>query len=244
MPSGPGETLLAVVLQDLVFFVLTVGFFWVGVYLLRRVLGSPTSYSLAPLGFQRPRGGYLAGATLGFWVGVVAIGASLVITPLSTYVLEQLGYSTESRVQGPFMEGLSGWIGKDPGTAIPAIIAVVIFFGPAIEELVFRGAIFGGLYRLSLFFSRKLGSKTDTVRKGTGEKVSFVLSALFSSVPFALAHLEPVALPMLLILAVGLCTLYRRTGSLLPTLVAHATFNSFAVLLIILSGLRVLPLPV
>jgi uncharacterized protein len=241
--SGPGETLLAVVLQDLVFFVLTVGFFWLGVYLSRRILGSPTGYSLASLGFSRPTGGYTAGAILGFWVGCVAIGVSLVITPLTSHVFEELGYPTESKVQGPFMEGLAGWIGKDPGTAIPAIIAVVIFFGPAIEELVFRGAIFGGLYRLCLFFSRKLGVKAGVARKETGEKVSFALAALVSSVPFALAHLEPVALPMLLILAVSLCALYRRTGSLLPNLVAHATFNSFAVLLIILSGLRVLPLP-
>jgi membrane protease YdiL (CAAX protease family) len=172
----------------------------------------------------------------------VAVGASLVITPLSIYVLEALGYSTESKVQGPFKEGLTAWIGEDPGTAIPAIIAVVVFFGPAIEELVFRGAIFGGLYRLGLFLSRKLGGKAESYKE-TGEKVSFALSALFSSVAFALAHLEPVALPVLLILAVSLCALYRYTGSLLPNLVAHATFNSFAVLIIILSGLQVLPVP-
>jgi uncharacterized protein len=66
---------------------------------------------------------------------------------------------------------------------------------------------------------------------------------LVSSVIFALLHLEPVLLPAILILAVILCALFERTGSLLPPFVAHATFNSFAVLLIILSGLDALDLP-
>jgi membrane protease YdiL (CAAX protease family) len=56
-------------------------------------------------------------------------------------------------------------------------------------------------------------------------------------------HQEPVILPVLFVLALALCALYRRTESLLPCFAAHATFNSFAVLLIILSGLGVLPTP-
>jgi uncharacterized protein len=43
---------------------------------------------------------------------------------------------------------------------------------------------------------------------------------------------------------VTLCVLFERTGSLLPTFVAHATFNSFAVSLIILAGLGVFEIPV
>lgn len=241
MLEDPSRALLLVVVQDTVFFVLTVGLFWVGVSVARR-LGRPVGFSLAPLGFSKPKSGYLAGVGLGLTVGTVALVASLLIAPLSAYVLEELGYSTESRVQGPFREGLAGWIGESPETAIPAIVAVVVFFGPAVEELVFRGAVFGGLYRLGLFFSRRLG--TDEDHKGTGEKISFVLSALFSSVLFSLVHLEPVILPVLFVLAVGLCALYRRTKSLLPCLVAHAAFNSFAVLVIILMGLGALPVPV
>jgi uncharacterized protein len=242
MLDDPSQALLLVVVQDTVFFVLTVGLFWVGVSVARR-LGRPIGFSLAPLGFSKPKSGYLAGVGLGLTMGTVALVASLLIAPLSAYVLEELGYSTESRVQGPFREGLAGWIGESPETAIPAIIAVVVFFGPAVEELVFRGAVFGGLYRLGLFFSRGLGGK-DESHKGTGEKVSFALSAFFSSVLFSLVHLEPVILPVLFVLAMGLCVLYRRTKSLLPCLVAHAAFNSFAVLVIILMGLGALPVPI
>ena len=75
-------------------------------------------------------------------------------------------------------------------------------------------------------------------------KTIFVFSALASSVLFALLHLEPVLLPTLVILAMILCYLFRRTGSLLPCFVAHATFNSFATAIIILDGLNMINVPI
>jgi membrane protease YdiL (CAAX protease family) len=128
--------------------------------------------------------------------------------------------------------------------AIPVTLAVVVFFGPAVEELIFRGALFGGLYRLGLFISRRLGGKATGERKEAGERAWFALSALFSSAIFALAHGEAVSVPVLFVLTLILCTLYRRTGSLLPCLVTHATFNGFTVLIVILSGFGVLPAPI
>ena len=240
MPERAAESLLLVVLQDVVLVVLAVGLFWIGVSVARG-LGRPARYSLAPLGLAKPDGGYLVGAGVGLLFGLGALVASLAISPLSIYVLQQLGYSTESTIQGPLMEGLSAWIGESPATAIPLIVAVVVLFGPAVEELFFRGAIFGGLYRLGLLLSRASGDKAEKGSKGVAEKVSFAVSALISSALFALAHLEPTILVVLFVLAIALCALYRRTGSLLPCFVAHATFNSFAVLLIILSGLGALP---
>src|ERR687897_662091 len=186
MLDDPSRALLFVVMQDTVFFVLTIALFWIGISV-ARWLGKPVDYSLAPLGFSMPKRGYFAGVSLGFAAGFVALIASLLIAPLSAYVVEELGYSTESRVQGPFREGLASWIGENPVTALPAIC---------------------------------------------------------SSVLFSLVHLEPVILPVLFVLAAGLCVLYWRTKSLLPCLVAHATFNSFAVLVIILMGLGALPVPV
>ena len=243
MLNDPYQLLLSVVFLDLLLAVLTVGFFWVGVSVMRG-LGRQVGYSLAPLGIRRPWFGYSSGILLGFLTGIGALAASLlVIGPLSFYVLERLGYSTERSVQGPLLQSLSGWIGENPGVAIPATVAVVVFFGPAVEELVFRGALFGGLYRLGLFVSRKLGCKDRWEVKGTGERTSFVVSALFSSAVFALAHGEAAVVPVLFVLAFVLCALYRRTGSLLPCLATHATFNALAVLLVILSGFGVLPIP-
>ncbi len=232
--------LLSVVLLDIAIAALVVGGFWLGVTL-TRIAGKKTGYSLAPLGFSWPRGGVLVGIGVGVTVGVGAVLVSAIVNPLSVLVLERLGYSTESTVQQPFMRGLVGWVRESPGLAVPAIVLVVVLFGPAVEELVFRGAVFNGLYRLATLVSSRSVSKGNLAP--TARKVSFVLSALASSVLFALLHLEPVLLPALLILAVTLCALFQRTQSLLPPFVAHATFNSFAASLIILSGLGLFEMP-
>jgi membrane protease YdiL (CAAX protease family) len=236
----PQQALLSVVLSNLVLVCLTVGAFWGGV-LLARSFGRKIGYSLSPLGFSRPRGGFFAGAGAGFLTGLGALLVSVVVNQVSARVLDRLGYSTESTVQQPFMRGLMGWVQESPGMAIPAIILVVVIFGPAIEELVFRGAIFNGLYRLGSLISVRMGGTGDYER--AAKRVSFALSALASSTVWALLHLEPVLLPALLILALMLCALLVRTDSLLPPFVAHATFNSLAVLLIILGGLGVFEMP-
>jgi membrane protease YdiL (CAAX protease family) len=145
-------------------------------------------------------------------------------------------------VQQQLIPRLAGWISDAPGVAIPATILVVVVIGPFVEELVFRGAIFNGLYRLGRSFSMRAGEGKEPGR--IGEAISFAVAAILSSAVFALLHLEPVLLPALLLLAVALCALYRWSGSLLPPFVAHATFNSFTTILVILSGLGVFELPV
>jgi len=239
--ADPQDALLSVVLLDAAGAGILVGVFWLSVSLLRR-WGKKIGYSLAPLGFSRPRGGFLAGIGAGIAVGVGTVILSMIVTPLSVLLLERLGYSTESTIQQPFMEGLVGWVQESPGVAVPAIVLVVVLFGPAVEELVFRGAIFNGLYRLGVLVStRSVGTEHS---KRPLSKAIFISSALASSVLFALLHLEPVLLPVLLILAITLCALFQRTGSLLPSFVAHATFNSVAAVLIILRGLNVLNIPI
>jgi membrane protease YdiL (CAAX protease family) len=231
-----------VVLLNVVLLGLTVGLFWGGVLVVRG-FGGKAGYSLAPLGFSRPRGGVFAGISVGVAVGVGAVIASLPINAASAFILDRLGYSTERSVQGPFMQGLTRWVEQSPTLAVPAIILVVVILGPAVEELVFRGAVFNGLYRLlGGYVSKGLGGPEAST--WTSRRVSFALAALASSAFFALLHLEPVLLPALLVLAVVLCGLFARTGSLLPSFVAHATFNSFATSLIILSGLGVFEMPV
>ncbi|HET7477938.1 MAG TPA: CPBP family intramembrane glutamic endopeptidase [Rubrobacteraceae bacterium] len=238
--SDPQRVLELVVLQNAILASLTIGLFWLGVFVARR-FGRSSSYSLSPLGFSRPRAGVFAGAGIGLLVGIGALMISIPLNLASAAVLERFGYSTQSTVQGPFMEGLREWVQQSPILAIPAIVLVVVILGPAVEELTFRGGVFNALYHLG-----RLASKGNENKRfvSTVEKVSFAAAALVSSAVFALLHLEPVLLPALLILAVVLCVLFRRTGSLLPCFVAHATFNSFATLLIILSGLGVFQVPV
>ena len=238
--ADPQGALLSVVVLDVAVAGLVIGGYWLAALLLRS-FGRKIGYSLAPLGFSRPRGGILAAIGAGISVGVGAVLLSLVVNPVSVRLLERFGYSTESTVQQPFMQGLVGWVRESPGVAVPAIILVVVIFGPAVEELVFRGVVFNGLYRLgALISTRSVGKESS----GVPGKWLFAFSALAASVLFALLHLEPVLLPVLLILAIALCALFQRSGSLLPSFVAHATFNSFATSLIILNGLDVLNIPI
>ncbi len=240
MTSDPQQALISVIFLNVVLAAFTIGAFWAGVFVARS-FGWKVDFSLEPLGFSRPKGGTLVGAGVGALVGAAAVVASMPVNLASAFVLDRLGYSTERMIQGPFMRALARWVGESPGAAIPAIILVVVIFGPAVEELVFRGAIFNGLYRLTNLTAMRFGGSEDT--RKTARRASFALAALASSAVFALLHLEPVLLPALLILAVALCALFARTGSLLPTFVAHATFNSFAVSLIILAGLGVFEIP-
>ena len=240
MADSQDALLSIVVLYSMAAVAVVVGFWLVVAWM--RSFGKKVGYSLAPLGFSRPQGGFLAGVGTGMAVGVGAILFGMVVKPLSVLVLERLGYSTKSTIQQPFMQGLVGWVQESPGVAVPVIVLVVVIFGPAVEELVFRGAVFNGLYRVGVLIST---SSVETERsKGPPSKTIFVASALSSSMLFALLHLEPVLLPVIFILAIALCALFQRSGSLLPSFVAHATFNSFAAILIILRGLNILHIPI
>ena len=230
------------VLFDGVMAAATFALFFAGVFVIR-AFGRRVSFSLAPLGFARPRGGAFTAAGLGFLVGLGAVVVSAVVRVLSTRVFETLGYSTKSNVQRPLIEGPISWIKDNPYLAIPTVVFVIVILGPAVEELVFRGAIFNGLNHLGkLMFANLSGSKGSPFR-GT-KWVSFSAAALLSSALFAVLHFELVLFPGLLLLAIVFCVLFQRTGSLLPSFVAHATFNAFTVTLIILSGLGVMPIPI
>ena len=84
----------------------------------------------------------------------------------------------------------------------PWLILAVTVAAPVMEEIVFRGAIFGGL--------------AGTIKP--------LWAALFSSLLFSLLHLDG---HLIIYLAIGLCLcwLYRKTGSLYTTIISHAGMN-------------------
>ena len=132
MVDDPQQALLSIVLLNFVLVFLTIGAFWAGVFVVRSS-GRTPGYSLAPLGFVRPRGGLFVGAGVGVLTGLGALLISMFVNPASAFVLDRLGYSTKSTVQQQFMRELEGWVGQSPAAAIPAIVLVVIIFGPAVE---------------------------------------------------------------------------------------------------------------
>lgn len=226
---------MLIAFQNAALLVVTVGAFWVGVSV-TRAFGGRRSFSLVPLGFSRPAEGLWGGVVSGLAVGAGALLLSVPLGAISAYVLEELGYQAQRGAQQPFMRGVESLVSQSPVAAIPVVFLVVVVIGPAVEELVFRGAVFGGLYNLGRLLSgRSARTRSSAV---------FAVSAVLSSALFASLHFEPTAFPAIFVLAVGLCWLLRRTGSLLPPFVAHATFNSFTTALLVLAGLGVLPSPV
>jgi len=248
MDLSAQEILLLVVAQDVFLVVLTVLVFWVGVFVTRRFGGS-AGYSLRSLGLRRPTMGAFPGAVLGVLVGLGALVVSVAVNALTAVVFESLGLPSENERQEPLLRGLGEWVSENPALAVPAAFFVVVILVPAVEEFVFRGAVFGGLYNLGLRLlrGRAAGGSGDAPHGGKeapprARYAALAGAALVSSVLFAALHFSPVILPALFLLSLALSVLYWRTGSLLPPFFAHATFNAFPVLIIILTSLAGIPL--
>ncbi len=106
------------------------------------------------------------------------------------------------------------------GAAFVIVALLVCVGSPVIEELFFRGLVLRSL-------ERRLA--------GLGTFLGGGLSVLITAVLFGLAHDESLQLLGLVGLGVVLGVMARRYGRLGPGIVAHATFNTAAVISIALS---------
>ncbi len=109
------------------------------------------------------------------------------------------------------------WFDADLAWGAPAAVAVMlvssILFAPVFEELIFRGLLYG------------------TLRTRLG----WPLAATASALVFALAHGYGVAgFASVFLSGVLWAWVYERTGSLLPSLVAHVVNNSAVALTLLL----------
>lgn len=97
---------------------------------------------------------------------------------------------------------------------IPIFAIVVAIIGPILEEIVFRKVIFGAFYK----------------------RFNFVISALLSSVIFAVVHLD--FTHILIYTAVGFTFsfLYVKTGRIIVPIIAHVAMNGYAVIIQVLLG--------
>lgn len=93
----------------------------------------------------------------------------------------------------------------------PAIVIVIT--APIAEELYFRGLIY------------------PVLRARLGVDMAILVSALiFSMVHFSVFGLAPIAIG-----GAGLAYLFQKSGSLVPAIVAHSTWNALTLLLVYLS---------
>ncbi|MCQ2095983.1 MAG: CPBP family intramembrane metalloprotease [Bacteroidaceae bacterium] len=86
----------------------------------------------------------------------------------------------------------------------------IALFGPVAEEVIFRGAICGGMLKAG-------------VRPWTAIIVSAVI--------FGCVHLNPAQVPFAFLVGLMLAILYYKTGSLIPGTVVHILNNSWAVVM-------------
>ena len=98
------------------------------------------------------------------------------------------------------------YIREFPLWAFLAVLFAGGILGPIAEELYFRGAVFG------------------TYVRTRGPWVSYGVTSLV----FATLHLNLPALLPILALSLVLCFAYRRTGSIIPSMTAHAVNNCTA----------------
>jgi len=128
--------------------------------------------------------------------------------PIVFAVLGTTGLSFAVSQLGPQPEGVKQVTEGIQGTArILQTLAVLGLLAPIVEELVFRGLLYGWL----------AGRWSNLV--------AFVLSSL----AFAAAHTEPLHILLVLPLGFWFGWLRWRTGSLVPTIVAHIINNTIAV---------------
>lgn len=151
-----------------------------------------------------------------------AVWVAVLMPPLALFLQVLTGIISE--ILSPLLGGMknpqgcniSQAFGADPYLAVISIAVIA----PVVEEVVFRGFIYGGLRR----------------------KWGVSLSVVVSSLVFALAHSFSVGGsilllgPSLFIAGVALALVYERSRSLVPGMVLHASFNLIAVVAIFLVG--------
>ncbi len=121
------------------------------------------------------------------------------------------------RVIGPF-QSAAGEVGEQliadgDRWALLVFGAMILIGAPIVEELAFRGLVFGVV--------RKRGA-------------SVLWTVVISAVAFALVHAEPTRIPVLLAIGLVLGAVRARTGSTGASMVAHAVVNAPGAVLLVL----------
>ena len=116
--------------------------------------------------------------------------------------------------------------GASHGTGFVIIAIATVLLAPAMEELFFRGLLLKGLLRVL----------TPMGATGRARVASVVLAVIVDGLLFGLAHGEWVQLAGLAVFGMVLATVSYRTGRLGMNFLAHATFNSVAILALVAQG--------
>lgn len=90
----------------------------------------------------------------------------------------------------------------------PIIIISIVIFAPLLEEIVFRRAIFGGIYT----------------------KTNFIIAAVISALLFSVVHGELEHILVYMAPAFAFSFIYYKTNRILAPIIGHLLMNGFVVL--------------
>lgn len=154
---------------------------------------------------QPPGFGLCQPSTPTFYLAAVALG--LVLPPLGGLITQWLAHG-HPVTQNVEQLGHSA----TPGLRM-ALALMVVSIGPLVEEVLFRGALLSALLR----------------RLPVGWAVAACV-LLFGVVHLPGLHFKWYALPDLMLLALALCWLRLKSGSLWPAVLAHGVNNAVAMI--------------
>jgi len=102
----------------------------------------------------------------------------------------------------------------DTPISVPVVYIYSVTFSPIIEEYICRGFIF----------------------KRLNHKLGFKVSALISSILFAIPHFNPAAFLGYVFIGFLWCWYYNKSNSLIVPIISHAAFNFISILIMSLKG--------
>jgi membrane protease YdiL (CAAX protease family) len=173
-----------------------------GLTLMGVAIGVATKWSFKPLGDVLRRLGLRSfGPSAIGWMFLAMLTYYIVAGLFANYVLQ------------PEQEDIGETLGVGDETLLVSVLAVVLIAGlaPIAEELFFRGFLFGGLRK----------------------RFSLWPAAIIAGIVFGAIH-APTGVTAVIPLAglgVMFCWLYEKTGSLWPSVIAHAINNGLALAL-------------
>jgi membrane protease YdiL (CAAX protease family) len=142
---------------------------------------------------------------LGFAAGLVSLLVATVVALIVT------------QITGP-ISSTAGDVGLNQSGAVLIVFVLLAIFGaPIVEEIAFRGLLFGALAKAHV-----------------NEHLVVVITALV----FALFHFEPKRFVILFAIGMILGEVRRRTGSTSAAIVAHIVNNTPAALFILVTALQ------
>ena len=135
--------------------------------------------------------------------------AAAAITGLTIYIMRKIGIQ-------PQEQAIIEMFRKGSPDQIAILIPSAVLLAPLGEELCFRYVFF----------------------KNLEFHCGFRTAALLTALIFAAVHMNMQVAPALILLSLWLSELYRRTGTLTASILAHSTFNSLTVILIFFTQIK------